>query len=305
MHVALLMGTAELMAKARSQWSGTLVCLFQPAEELAEGARMMIADGLYDQSKHDFPKPNIVIGQHTHAVRAGRITLSPGRILTAVDSLEVRVFGRSGHVCRADMCIDPVLIASSIVVRLQGIVNKEVRPEEFAVVSCASIHGGSAPNIIPEFVDLKITIRSYEPSVHKRLLAAVRRVCELECEIGGSPKPKIDAIMHAPSTVNHDPHTSVLKKEFDAYFKEDSVPLYPFGASEDFSELALAVDAPYIFYMFGVLNPEQWDQKEKEGKLHEMPHHHTKDYIPVIQPSMNNAMDAFAISALTFLGGPP
>lgn len=304
MHVALLMGTAELLHSARSRWSGALVCLFQPAEELAEGARAMVDDGLYEYEKYGIPTPDIVLGQHTHAVRAGRITLSPGPILTAIDSLDVRIFGKSGHVCRADLCIDPVLIASLIVVRLQSIVNKEVRPEEFAVVACSSFHGGSAANIIPDFVDIKITIRSYNPGVHKRLLASVRRVILSECEISGAKEPQIKTFMHAPSTINDAESEALLKKEFDTYFVEDSTPLYPFGASEDFSYLALACKAPYLFYMFGCIDPELWDRKEKEGRLDEVPHHHCSDFAPVIQPTMTNALDAFAISALTFLGAP-
>ena len=304
MHVALLLGAAELLLAARSQWSGTLVCLFQPAEELAEGARAMIDDGVFDEAKFGIPKPDIVLGQHTHAVRAGRITLSAGPILTAIDSLDVRIFGRSGHVCRADMCIDPVLIAASIIVRLQGVVNKEVRPEEFTVVSCSSIHGGSAANIVPDFMDIKVAIRSYTASVHERMLGAVRRIILLEREISGAPEPQIQTFMTAPATINDAASEALLKKEFDAYFGSDSTPLYPYGASEDFSYLANAVKAPYIFYMFGCIDPELWDRKEREGKLNEVPHHHCADYKPIIQPTMTKALDAFAIAALTFLGGP-
>ena len=304
MHVALLLGAAKLLHSARSQWSGTLVCLFQPAEELAEDAMAMVEDGLYEYEKYGVPTPDIVLGQHTHAVRAGRITLSPGPILTAIDSLAIRIFGKSGHVCRADLCIDPVLIASHIVVRLQSIVNKEVRPEEFAVVSCSSFHGGTAANIVPDFVDLKVTIRSYTPAVHERLLAAVRRVMCLECEISGATEPEIKSFMRAPSTINDAKSEAVFKKAFDTYFGEDSTPLVPFGASEDLSYLATACGAPYLFYMFGCIDPELWDEKEKQGKLDEVPYHHSAFYAPVIQPTMTMALDAFTLAALTFLGGP-
>ena len=302
MHVALLLGVAKLLHSARSQWSGTVVFLFQPAEELAAGAMAMIEDGLYDHEKYGIPTPDIVLGQHTHAIRAGKITLSPGAILTAIDSLDVRIFGKSGHVCRADLCIDPVLIASHIVVRLQSIVNKEVRPEEFAVVACSSIHGGSAANIVPDFVDIKITIRSYTPAVHERLLAAVRQVICLECKISGAKEPEIKPFMHAPATINDPKSEVVLKRAFDAYFGEDSIPLVPFGASEDFSYLATACGAPYLFFLFGCIDPDLWDKKEREGKLDEIPRHHSAFYAPVIEPTMTVALDAFALAALTFLG---
>ena len=302
MHVALLMATAKLLLDAKSQWRGTLVCLFQPAEELAQGALAMINDGLFKYEKYGVPTPDIILAQHTHAVRAGRVNLSPGPVLTAITSFDVRIFGKSGHVCRADMCIDPVLIACSAVVRLQGIVNKEVRPEEFAVVSCASIHGGSAANIVPDYVDFKVTIRAYNQEVHHRLVAAARRVIKAECEMATAPEPDIKVFMEAPATVNDKKSEAILKSAFDAHFGEDSTPLYPFGASEDFSYLAAACGAPYLFWMFGCIDPELWDRKEKEGKLTEVPHHHSAFYAPVIQPTMKNALDAFAIGALTFLG---
>jgi len=145
----------------------------------------MVADGLYDQNKFGLPKPDIVLGQHTHSFKAGMVALGGGPILTAVDSHDVRIFGKSGHICRADLCVDPVVTASHIVVRLQSIVTKEVRPEEFAVVGCASIYGGSTANIVLDFVDLKLSIRSYNSAVHERLVAPVKRVIYSECEASG------------------------------------------------------------------------------------------------------------------------
>ncbi len=136
MHVATLMAAATLLHAAKSLWSGTLICLFQPNEETAGGARAMVADGLYEQEKYGIPTPDVVLGQHVHAMKAGVVALSGGPILTAVDSFEVRIFGKSGHISRPDLCIDPVVTASHIIVRLQSIVTKEVRPEDFAVIAC-------------------------------------------------------------------------------------------------------------------------------------------------------------------------
>ena len=269
---------------------------------LASGAAAMVDAGLYEVSKYGIPKPDVVLGQHTLPARAGCILLSPGPIMTAIDSLDIRIFGKSGHVGRADLCIDPVLIACSAVVRLQSIVNKEVRPEDFAVVVCSSIHGGSAANVIPDFVDFKVTIRSYKPAVHERLVEAVKRTVRAECEISSAPAPRIEHFMHAPPTVNEERSTAVLKREFDAYFGEKSKPLEPLGASEDFSYLAEACGAPYVFWMFGVTDPELWDTKEKEGTLDEIPYNHSGHFTPVMQPAMTSALDAFALAALVFLG---
>ena len=304
MHTAALMAVAKLLHSALSKWSGTLICLFQPAEELAQGAKAMVDDGLYDQEKHGIPVPDVVVGQHVHAIKTGIVALSGGPILTAVDSLEVRIFGRSGHISRSDLCVDPVITASQIVVHLQSLVTKEVRPEDFAVVACASIHGGSAANIVPDFVDLKISIRSYRPEVHERLVAGVRRVVRAECEASGSlavHEPAFKTIMHAPPTVNDVEKSKVLKKAFEGYFGDRAIDSDPFGASEDFSYLATACGAPYVFYMFGCVDADVWDEAERNGKLDGIPHNHSAFFAPVVQPTMRTGVDAFALAALTFL----
>lgn len=214
MHTAVLMAVAKMLLAAKAKWKCTLICLFQPGKEIAVGAQAMVADGLYDEEKFGIPKPDIVLGQHTHAFKAGMIALGGGPILTAVDSYEVRIFGKSRHICRADLCVDPILTASHIVVRLQSIVTKEVWPEDFAILGCASIYGGSTANTIPDFVDLKLSIRSYNPAVHERLVTAVKRVILSECEASKSlaiREPEIKNVMHAPPTVNDIPSANILK----------------------------------------------------------------------------------------------
>ena len=304
MHTATLMAAAELLYAARSSWSGTLICLFQPDEETAGGAKAMVADGLYDKAKYGIPIPNIVLAQHLHAIKTGFVAISGGPILTAVDSLEIRVFGKSGHISRPDLCVDPVLTASQIVVRLQSIVTKEVRPEDFAVVACASIHGGSAANIVPDYVDLKLSIRSYRSEVHERLLAAVKRVVYAECEASGSlriQEPTFTTIMQAPATINDSKHADILKRALIGYFGGDNtINADPFGASEDASILATACGAPLVFYMYGGVDAETWEQAERSGKIDELPHNHSAFFAPVIQPTMRTGVDAFALAALTF-----
>ena len=301
MHTAVLMATSKLLLDAKASWSGTLVVLFQPSEELASGARAMVADGLW--TKLDIPKPDIIIGEHTHAIKTGVIAISPGPILTAVDSLEVRIWGKSGHISRADIAVDPVLTAAHIIVRLQSVVTHEVRPENFAVIACASIHGGSAANIIPDFVDIKLSIRSYLPEVHERLMGAVYRIIKGECVAAECPKePEFKTIMHAPSTINHKESTETLMKTLKSYFGDKVIDSDPFGASEDFSELATACGAPYVFFNYGCVDEGIWDQAVREGKVGEIPHNHNARFAPVVQPTMRTAVDGFAVAALTFLG---
>ncbi len=301
MHVTSLMATASLLHAARSKWMGTLIALFQPNEELAGGAQAMVDDGLY--TKFGIPLPDIVLGQHVFStLPAGVVSLGPGPMLAAVDSLEIRIYGKGGHGTRPDIAIDPILTASHIVVRLQSITSREVKPGETAVISCGSIHGGEASNIIPDYVDLKLTIRAYNPQIHDKLLESVRRVVRAECEASGVVKePRFKTIMHAPSTINDLEKSSILSSAFKAYFKEKAWDMEALPGSEDFSVLARACNAPYLFWMYGGTEPQQWDEAKKAGKLNEIPFNHNAGFKTVVQPTMRTATDAFALAALTFL----
>ena len=161
MHTTALMDVATLLESARSHWTGTLVCLFQPNEETAGGAQAMVDNGLY--TSHAVPVPDIVLDQHIMTIKAGTVARRSGPILAGVDSFEIRVFGKGGHGSRPDICVDPIVTASHIVTRLQTVVSREVKPGELAVISCGSFHGGSAANNIPNHVDLKLTARVYSP----------------------------------------------------------------------------------------------------------------------------------------------
>ena len=304
MHTTSLMAAASLLHEARSDWHGTLVCVFQPDEETAGGAQAMIDDGLYDIHKYEIPRPDVVLGQHVIALKSGIVALSPGPILTAVDSLEIRVFGKSGHICRADLCVDPVVTAGHIITRLQTIVTKEVRPEDFAVIGCTSVHGGDAPNIIPDSVDIKISIRSYMPKVHERLLASVKRVVRAECEASGSlqiHEPTIRSIMHTPPTINDSTNTALVKAAFDDYFGDNSISLDPLGPSEDCSILASACGAPLVYTLYGSVEPGIWEKAVREDKVKDIPQYHSAFFAPAIQPTLRTGVDAFAVSALTYL----
>lgn len=306
MHTTSLMAAATLLHAARSAWKGTLICLFQPDEETAGGAQAMVDDGLYDTNKYGIPTPDVVLAQHDSALKAGVVALSEGAILTAVDSFEVRIFGKSGHVSRADLCVDPIVTASHIIVRLQTLVTKEVRPEDFAVIGCTSVHGGSAPNIVPDYVDIKISIRTYRPEVHQRVLNSVKRVVRAECEASGSlqiKEPEFKTIMHAPPTINDAKHTAIVKEAFDQYFGGDSSPLDPLGPSEDCSVLSTACAAPLVYTVYGCVDPGQWAKAVKEGRTDEIPQCHSAFFAPTIQPTLQTAVDAFAVSALAYLQG--
>ena len=301
MHTTVLLATAALLQAAKRLWKGILICLFQPNEETACGAQAMVEDGLY--TRHQIPIPDIILGQHIQTLKAGMIALRAGPILAAVDSFDIRIFGKGGHGSRPDLCIDPINTAGHIITRLQAIVSREIRPGELAVISCGSIHGGAAANIIPDYVDLKITARAYSPQVQKKLLEGIERVVRLECQISGvSQEPILKPIMHAPATINDQAPYEVLNEAFQAHFQDCLCKGEPKGASEDFSNLATACGAPYLFWNFGCVGAEEWAEAEKEGRTAQIPGPHTASFAPVIQPTLKTAVDSFSLAALTFLG---
>ena len=299
MHVATLMATATLLYSARAHWSGTLICLFQPNEELAGGAQAMVDDGLYNK----IPLLDIILGQHVLPLKTGRVALRAGPIFTAVDSFEIRIFGKGGHGTKPHLCIDPIVTTSHIIVRLQGIVSREVAPAELAVVSCGSIQGGDASNIIPDHVDLKLTVRSYLPHVHKRILQALHRIVNAECEASGAGrKPVFKTIMHAPSTINDPEKTKVLNNVFQAYFGDNLEEMEPNPGSEDFSVLASAKNIPYLYWIYGGAEARNYEEAEKLDRIDEMvPYNHSSLFAPEIEPTMRTAVDSFSLAALTFL----
>jgi amidohydrolase len=299
-HVASLLGAAELLSSAKSQWTGTLVLIFQPAEEELSGAQAMLDDGLYDK----VPKPSIVLAHHVMRMKTGTVSIRAGRLLTATDAFDVRIFGRGGHGSAPQTCIDPIVIGASIVTRLQSIVSREVTPGELAVVTCGSIQAGHAPNIIPDQLDLKLSVRSYDAKVHARVVAAVKRIVEAECAAAGVPedlKPAMTRTFTAPATINDDQAVEALRGTFGSYFGENLVETEPSAASEDFSLLATAAGAPYVMWTFGGVDAKIWDEAVQKEAVNELPSNHSPFFAPVVEPTLATAVDAMAVGALTFL----
>ncbi|KAL8687578.1 MAG: hypothetical protein Q9224_005108, partial [Gallowayella concinna] len=215
----------------------------------------MVDDGLY--SRFGIPKPDVVLGQHVFCLhKAGAVAITPGPVMTAIDGLRIRVFGKGGHGSMPSHCIDPIVIASHIVVRLQTIVSRELEPGKVGVVTCGKIQAGTASNIIPDYADLQLNVRSYDPKVQQHLLAAVERIVRAECDASASPQaPVIENFVHAPATVNSSNHTEVLTKSFSSYYEDEAHAMEPLPCSEDFSVLGRAINTPYIFWVLGGCDP--------------------------------------------------
>ena len=184
MHVTCLIGAATLLAGNRHEWRGTLMPVFQPAEETAEGAQAMIDDGLFKR----FPKPDAVLGQHVMVGSAGVLSSRAGVVTSAGDSLQIRMFGRGAHGSMPQASIDPVVMAAATVLRLQTIVSREIAATDAAVVTIGALQAGTKENVIPDEAVIKLNVRTFDEAVRKRVLAAIERIVNAEAEASGAPK---------------------------------------------------------------------------------------------------------------------
>lgn len=245
MHVTWLAGAATLFAIHRDAWKGTLMAVFQPAEETGEGAQAMIDDGLFKR----FPKPNVILGQHVMVGSAGDIGTRSGVITSAGDSFEIRMFGRGAHGSMPQSSIDPVVMAASTVLRLQTIVSRELAPTEAAVVTVGSLQAGTKENVIPDEAVIKLNVRTFDENVRKRVLAAIERIVNAEAEASRAPKkPEITPLDRYPLVRNDPDATRRALDSFRKYFAADRVKeTQPTTASEDFGSFGTEWQVPSVF----------------------------------------------------------
>jgi amidohydrolase len=298
MHTACLLGAAQLLATAQKHWAGTLIALFQPAEETGNGAQGMVADGL---AKLVGPV-DVALGQHVVPLPAGTVATKAGPFFSAADCIRVTVYGRGGHASMPQACIDPVVLAAAIVMRLQTIVAREVEPGEPAVLTVGSITAGTKANIIADRAELQINIRTYSESTRQTILAAIRRIVTAECAASNSPRePEFEMFDQAPLTVNDAGVTGSVTAAFTDTFGADRVIEPPrILGSEDFSDIANGVDAPYSFWLFGGADPAVF--AGGEGTIPtDLPVNHSPHYAPVIQPTLDTGTAALVAAALSWL----
>ncbi|KAB8356322.1 hypothetical protein FH972_023906 [Carpinus fangiana] len=312
MHVTSLLAAAHTLHSARSAWCGTLLCCFQPAEEKGGGAQGMIDDGLYDPHRHAVPEPDVVLGGHVFPHRAGTLTTRQGIMMAASDSLQITFHGRGGHASQPQSTVDPVIMAASAVMRLQTVVSREVAPQDPAVLTIASIHAGSAENIISDTAVIKTNVRTYDPTVAAAVKKSIARIVRAEADASGAKEPPTVEVLGAfPVTRNEPGATATVQKAFTAYFgagdpfkhKKGYIELdKPLAGSEDFATLGTAIGKPTCFWIYGGHDPEDWDKRVKEGTTGDLPSNHSPYFAPSIQPTLETAVDAFCVAALGFFG---
>jgi hippurate hydrolase len=299
-HVTCLLGAAELMAGARDRWHGTLVVLFQSAEELGDGAKRMVTDGLTDL----VGPVDAALAQHVLALPAGTVGTRTGSVLSAADSMRVTVHGRGAHGSMPQSSIDPVVLAAMIVVRLQTVISREIAPTEPAVLTVGSIRGGTKSNVIGDRAVLELNVRTYDESTRNTVMEAIRRIVVGECQASGTPSdPEFELFDQFPATVNDAATTERLHTGFTAYFGDRAQELPLQSASEDFSDIPEALGVPYSYWGLGGIDAETYRAAEAAGRVaQDIPVNHSPLFAPVIQPTLDTGTEALVVAALAWLG---
>jgi amidohydrolase len=294
-HMTALVGAARQLAARKSAWSGTLVLIGQPAEEIAGGARAMIADGLYTR----FPKPDYALGFHVWATAAAGTIMVPPRIaLSSVDSVDLIVHGVGTHGASPHRGIDPILIASQIVVSLQSLVSRSIDPLEAGVVTVGAIRGGTKHNIIGDRVDLQLTVRSDNYETRAQLLAGIERIAHGTARAHGVPEDKLPEIVVSktettPPTLNDEPTAALIQSAFSEHFGAARVPPHRREGmgGEDFAYYGAPEHGVKAVFFFVGGTPE--------AELATVAAHHSPLFKVAPEASITMGAEAMVVGALT------
>ena len=288
LHMAALVGTAEIMAHSKDTWHGTLMLIGQPAEEAIGGAEAMVNDGLFTR----FPKPDVAVALHvSNALPAGMVSITPGVYNSNADSIRIVIYGRGGHGAAPQTTIDPVVIAARTILSLQTIVSREVAPGEMAVVTVGYVHAGTKNNIIPDEAEMGITVRTFKQDVRQQVLAAITRITKAEAMAAGAPKePSIDRYNGVDSVFNNPALAEHLRAPLEAALGKDNVVTAPpITPSEDFS-VFVEQGVPGFYFSLGGADPQKFAQAKATGIP--LPSNHSPFFAPDVDPSLRTGITA-------------
>ena len=299
-HMTYLVGTVAVLAETRDHWSGTVVIIAQPSEEIGRGALAMIQDGLFER----FPRPDYCLSLHVSSDHpAGTIGYTSGWAMANVDSVDITIHGRGGHGSRPSVTIDPVVAAAQVIVALQTIVSRRVEPIEPAVITVGSVHGGSKHNIIPAEAKLQLTVRSYTDQTRKILLDGIREVTVSTCRAMGCTKDP-DVVVRedefTPAGYNDPALTAaaveVMRKTIGAE-QVSAVPARMGG--EDFGRYARHLGVPGFMFWLGSVKLEVFEAAQAGGPP--LPPLHSSTYLPDPAPTISTGVRCMASIALALL----
>lgn len=295
-HMTNLVGVAQYLSENKNLWQGTLMLIGQPAEERGSGAKAMLDDGLFVR----FGKPNYALALHCESeTPTGKVALSPGYSLANVDSVDITVKGKGGHGSSPEKTIDPIAQAAELVVALQTIVSREVKPGEPAVVTVGSIHGGTKHNIISDSCHLQLTVRSYTPEVRTQVLAAIKRKALAIAQAYAAPEPTITTSEGTPALENHAELTPRVTDSLRlALGSENVLPMEPVMGGEDFSQFGLA-GVPIVMFRLGVISPQRLERFKQLQQ--QPPSLHSPTFYPDAREALATGIMAMASATIDLM----
>jgi hippurate hydrolase len=303
MHVTCLLGAAEDLVGDRTTWRGTVVLVFQPAEEVGGGALRMVEDGLFER----FPRPDVVLGQHVGPMPAGLVGIHAGPAFAAADALRVTLYGRGGHGSRPEAAIDPIVLAAATVMRLQTVISRDIAGTDAAVITVGALRAGTKANIIPDEAELLLSVRSFDESVRDTVLAGIRRVVAAEAAASGAPEtPLVEVLESFPLLVNdHDAAArtkAALGARFDPAFVIDPGVV---TGSEDVGMLGTAAGVPTSYWLLGGADSSHFagatSVEEMSAIVRDLPANHSPLFQPVIEPTISTGVGALVAAAQAWL----
>ncbi|MGA2183064.1 MAG: amidohydrolase [Bryobacteraceae bacterium] len=303
LHMTSFLGTARMLASLKDRWSGTLMLIGQPSEETIDGSRAMLADGLYSR----FPKPDYAIALHdTPGIEVGKVGVVAGALLASSTSVDVIIRGMGGHGAHPEATKDPIVMAAEFVMALQTIVSRQISPQDPAVVTVGSIHGGSKHNIIPDEVTLQISTRAFNEDVRKNILADIERTARGIALAAGVPADrapivKVSETEAVPVTWN-DPQLAVrMNGVFVAALGERNVvDPGPEMGSEDFGLFGLAGrQIPIFMFKLGATAPARLEESKRTGTP--LPSLHSSLFYPEAEPAIRTGVMAMTAAVLDLL----
>jgi hippurate hydrolase len=300
LHMTVFLGMAREMAARKSQWHGTLMLIGQPSEEIIEGAAAMLADHLYER----FGKPDFVLAEHdTNDVPAGSISIKGGPLLASANTLTVTMRGIGGHGSQPQSGKDPILLAAEFVLVAQTIVSRQIDPQQPAVLTVGTIHGGTKNNIIPDEVTMGLTLRAYSPAVRDAIIADVRRTAEGLAKAYGVPADRMPTVTlgeSTPATINDSALAERVRASASAALGKDRVlEARAVMGSEDVGLFSLEGKIPAVMYWLGAADPAKLEESLKSGVA--LPSLHSALFEPVYAAAIPAGVTAMTAMALDLL----
>jgi hippurate hydrolase len=303
-HTTGLLGTARLMALGRKHWSGTLVVVAQPAEELGRGALAMIEGGLFDK----VPRPDFTLALHVEpSIPAGSVGYTPGWAMANVDAVDVIFRGRGGHGARPHQAVDPVVAAAHFVTAVQTIVSRRIDPQEAAVITVGSFRAGNKHNVIPDEAHLQLTVRSYSDAVRAQLLEGIEEVALGTCLSVGCAAPAEVSIRenYTPAVYNDPELTERARALFAAELGEERVVQRPPSmGGEDFGRFARHLQVPGLLYRLGASDPKRYAKSLEPGGP-ALPTLHSSRFAPRPRPTLETGVRTMSLLAMELLQPQP